>query len=205
DTSYSAKVNINNLNVGSFLKNDTTLGTVSFAANVQGKGLDPRTMAAEGQATLISAEAMGYTYKDIQLDFRANAGDILANLISPDPNLSLVMNAQASWKDQYPSLLMNVNIDSVNLQNLNLTQDDIRYHGQLEANLATADPDFLNGRINLVNSSLLYNGQGYALDSIQLISEATDSLKNINLVSEFLTATVFGNYKLTQVGTAIQD
>src|SRR5690606_36517525 len=127
----------------------------------------PRTMVSKGQAQLISAEAMGYTYKNINLDFNSNAGDILANLVSNDPNLQLTMNAQANWKDKYPALLLNLNIDSINLKNLNLTQDEIRYHGQLEADLATADPDFLNGYVNLVNSSLSYNGKGYALDSIR--------------------------------------
>src|SRR5690606_29795427 len=205
DTSYSAKINIQNLDVGSFMKNDTTIGRVSFAATVAGKSLDPRSMIAKGQAQLISAEAMGYTYKGINLDFNANAGDILANLISTDPNIRLVMNAQANWKDKYPALLLNLNIDSINTKNLNLTQDEIRYRGQLEADLATADPDFLNGSINLVNSSLSYNGTGYALDTIRLVSEATDSLKSINVESEFLNATLFGNYKLTQLGAAIQD
>src|SRR5690606_8172078 len=97
------------------------------------------------------------------------------------------------------------NIDSVNLKNLNLTQDDIRYRGQLKADLATADPDFLNGDINIVNSLLAYNGERYALDSISLSAEATDSLKIINLTSEFLNATVYGNYKLTQLSVAVQD
>ena len=205
DTSYNAKVNIRNLDVGSFIKGDTTMGRITFNATVEGKSLDPRRMVAEAHATLISAEAMGYTYKDIKLDFQAKAGDILANLISNDPNLAVTMNAQANWKDKYPALLMYMNIDSIKLKNLNLTQDDIRYHGQLEADLATADPDYLNGDINIVNSLLLYNGEQYALDTIQLVSEATDSLKSINLSSEFLNANVFGKYKLTQMGTAVQD
>lgn len=204
DTSYNAKVNIQNLNVGGLL-GDTTLGKVTFVADVQGTHLDPRKMEAKGYANLVSAEAMGYLYKDIKLDFQANAGNILANLISDDPNLAVVMNAQAKWTDKYPSLLMNLNIDSVNLKNLNLTQDDIRYHGQLEADLVTADPDYLNGDINVVNSRLLYKGEQYSLDTIQLVSEATDSLKSINLNSEFLNAAIFGKYRLTQLATAIQD
>src|SRR5690606_28445813 len=87
DTSYVAKVNIQNLDVGSFLKNDTTFGKISFSADVKGVSLDPRNMVAEGQANLISAEMMGYTYSNINLDFQANKGDILANLTSIDSNL----------------------------------------------------------------------------------------------------------------------
>jgi len=205
DTSYNAVLNIKNLDVGSFLKNDTTIGKVSFTANIKGTSLDPRKMVAEGEANLISAEAMGYNYKDIKLTFQANAGNILANLISNDPNLAVAMNAQAKWEEKYPSLLMNVNVDSLNLKNLNLTQDDIRYHGKLEADLATADPDYLNGEINMINSLISYNGERYALDTIQLAAEAVDSLKIINLNSEFLNATIFGKYRLTQLATAVQD
>jgi hypothetical protein len=205
DTSYLAKINIENLDVGSFLKNDTTIGKISFSADVKGLSLDPRNMIAEGQASLISAEFMGYTYHDINLDFQANNGDILANLISTDSNLALTMDAQATWKEKYPELKMAINADSIKLKNLNLTQDDIRYHGQLEADLATADPDFLNGDINIINSLVLYNGERYALDSIRLSSEATDSLKILGLESEFLNANIYGQYQLTQLSTAIQD
>ncbi|WP_165870345.1 translocation/assembly module TamB domain-containing protein [Albibacterium bauzanense] len=205
DTSYVAKVNIENLDVSSFLKNDTTFGKINFTADVKGISLDPRNMVAEGQAKLVSAEVMGYTYHDIDIDFKANKGDILANLTSIDTNLTLVMDAQATWKDKYPELKMTVNADSINLKNLKLTEDDIRYHGQLEADLATADPDFLNGDINIINSLISYNGERYALDSIRLSSEATDSLKIIGLESEFLNANIYGQYKLTQLSTAIQD
>ena len=205
DTSYLANVNIQNLDVGSFLKNDTTFGKISFSADVKGVGLNPRNMVAEGQANLISAEVMGYTYSDINLDFQADNGDLLANLTSIDTNLALTMDAKATWKEKYPELLMNMTIDSINLKNLNLTQDDIRYHGQVEADLATADPDFLNGDINIVNSLFSYNGERYALDSIRFSSEATDSLKIIGLESEFLNANIYGQYKLTQLSTAIQD
>src|SRR5690606_14984434 len=114
-----------------------------------------------------------YTYSDINLDFKADKGDMLANLASIDPNLALTMDAQATWKEKYPELKMTVKADSINLKNLKLTEDDIRYHGQLEADLATADPDFLNGDINIVNSLFSYNGERYALDSIRLSSEAT--------------------------------
>lgn len=205
DTSYSAKVNIQNLDVGGFLKNDTTFGAITFVADVEGVGLDPRTMVAKGEATLVDAEVMGYPYHDIKLNFQADKGNILANLLSSDPNIAVNMNAQATWTDKYPQLLMNLNVDSLNLKNLNLVADDIRYHGRLEADLPTADPDYLNGDINVVNSLLLYNGERYALDSIKLHSEATDSLKFLNLEAEFMNAMVYGDYKLTQIGTAIQD
>src|SRR5690606_22718402 len=138
-------------------------------------------------------------------DFKADKGDILANLTSVDSNLALTMDAQATWTEKYPALKMTINADSINLKNLKLTDDDIRYHGQLKADLATADPDYLNGDINIVNSLFSYNGDRYALDSIRLSSEATDSLKIISLESEFLNAKVYGQYKLTQLSTAIQD
>lgn len=205
DTSYSAKVQIQNLDVGSFLKNDTTFGAITFLADVEGTGLDPKTMVAKGSATLVNAEIMGYPYHDIKLDFQADRGNILANMLSTDPNIAVNMNAQATWTEQYPQLLMNLSVDSLNLKNLNLVADDIRYHGRMEVDLPTADPDYLNGDINVVNSLLLYNGERYALDSIKLHSEATDSLKLLNLEAEFMNAMVYGDYKLTQIGTAIKD
>ena len=39
---------------------------------MEGVGLDPRTMVAKGEATLVDAEVMGYPYHDIKLNFQAD-------------------------------------------------------------------------------------------------------------------------------------
>ncbi len=203
DTLYDARINVSNLDLGKFMR-DTTYGKITFVAEIKGKSLDPKKAVANVQAKLISAEFMGYTYSDININGQATNGDIVAHLISNDPNLKLFGNFKADMLGQYPSVNFSMFADSLNLKNLHITKDEIKYHGEIKGNFLTADPDFLNGHLYVVNSLLSYNGDVYPIDSISLTAEASDSLSLINLESEFLNAHIVGQYKLTELSAAVQ-
>lgn len=205
DTVYDANVSIMDIDVGKLIGQDSTLGKISFAAQANGRGLDPATAIADIQANLISAEVMGYTYTDIELNATADQGDIEAFLTSDDPNIHLNMQAFANMREQYPRVKVDLMVDSINLKNLKLMEDEFRYHGRLEADFETADIDHLNGTVNIVNSSIAYNDQRFVLDSVSLRASATDDRTMLQLRSGFLNAHMVGNYELTQLAPAIQD
>jgi len=205
DTTYDADLSIQNVNVGHLMKMDSTLGKISFAAQVKGKGLDPSKLIADIKAKLISAEAMGYTYTNIDLLAKANNGELEASLKSEDPNIRLNMQALANLRERYPTFNMNLLIDSLNTKNLKLTNDNIRFHGKFQANFDSADPDYLNGQVDLSNAIIAYNTDRYVLDTISLIAQSDTSQNLIQLRSEFLNAHMIGSYKLTSLATAFQD
>lgn len=204
DTLYNANIKIEDLDLGK-LMSDTTYGKITLTADVKGKGLDPKNATTDIEAKLASAYFMGYTYSGIDLNAQATSGNIVAHLVSNDPNLKVNGDFKADMRGQYPSADLLISLDSINLKNLNLTEEEIKYHGQIEGSFSTADPDFLNGHLYVVNSLLSYNGSLYPVDSISLTAKATDSLKIINLGSEFINAHIVGDYKLTELSTAIQD
>lgn len=205
DTTYDAHVSIDDLNIGNILNQDSVLGIISAEATVAGSGLDPKNMNATIQARLNHLDAMGYTYRDIQLDAEAKEGDITGTLNSPDPNLQLQLDFAADMRDTYPKVYATLMIDSVNFQNLKLMEDDFRYHGKIVADLETADPDFLNGSVVVSNSSIAYNDDRYTLDDISLRAVADTNRNMLMLRSEFIRAHMVGKYQLTALGTAIQD
>src|SRR5690606_29106857 len=150
-------------------------------------------------------EAMGYTYTDIAIDAKANNGDITASVISTDPNIDFELNAQANMHGEYPRASIDLMVDSINLQNLGLMNDDFRYHGRLVADFETADIDHLNGTVAIVNSSVAYNEERYTLDSVMLRAVSGESSNMLQLRSEFLNAHMIGNYKLSELSASIQD
>ncbi|QNL49457.1 translocation/assembly module TamB [Olivibacter sp. SDN3] len=205
DTTYDATVAISDINVGELMKMDSTLGKVSFTASVKGTGLDPAKAIAAIQAKLISAEAVGYTYTDINLNAKTDNGNMEATLASDDPNIDLDMQAFANLSGKYPSFKMDFMVDSINTKNLNLTEDSIRFHGQFTADFETADPDFLNGQLDLTKAIIAYNNDRYVLDTISIIARADSSQNLIQVRSEFLDAHMIGSYKLTTLANAFQN
>ena len=205
DTVYDAQVSISDIDIGQLLAMDSLLGSVSFAAHAKGTGLDPTTAVADIQGKLISLDAMGYTYSDISIDIAANNGDITATAASDDPNIDFDLDAHADMRGQYPNVNLDLMVDSVNLKNLGLLADDFRYHGRLLADFETADIDYLNGTVDIVNSSIAYNEERYMLDTVRLRAVAQDSSTLMQLQSEFLNAHLVGNYKLSELSASMQD
>ncbi|WP_140938561.1 translocation/assembly module TamB domain-containing protein [Sphingobacterium lumbrici] len=205
DTTYDAYVSIDDFNIGHILNQDSVLGIIAMEANIKGRGLNPQTMIAEVNGTVNRLDAMGYSYQGIVLDLTANDGDIAGKIVSPDPNIKFNLDLAADMRPQYPKVNMELMIDSVNLKNLNLTTDHIRYHGKITADFETADLNYLNGRIDVKQSSIAYNENRFTLDTISLIAIADTSRHTLVLNSEFLHAHLVGKYKLTELGSAIQD
>ena len=205
DTSYNAWVSINDLDIGNILNQDSVLGILSAEAKVVGTGLDPKNMNASVTGRLNSLDAMGYTYRNIDLQAVADHGDITGTLTSPDPNVQLNMDFAADMRNTYPKVKATLQVDSVNLKNLKLMEDDFRYHGKILADFETADPDFLNGSLIVANSAIAYNDERYTLDSIYLRAIADTTRNMLLLKSEFLRAHMVGKYQLTALAPAIQD
>src|SRR5690606_5072212 len=205
DTTYNAYVSIDDLDIGNILNQDSVLGIISAEAKVVGTGLDPKNMNASVDGRLNHLDAMGYTYRDIQLQVDAKDGDIAGTLNSPDPNIQFNMDFAADMRNTYPKVQATLMIDSVNLQNLHLMEENFRYHGKIVADFETADPDYLNGSIVVANSSIAYNDSRYTLDSICVVATADTSRKNLILRSECLQAHMVGKYQLTALAPAIQD
>ncbi|KGE13547.1 translocation/assembly module TamB domain-containing protein [Sphingobacterium deserti] len=205
DTTYDAYVSVDNFNIGNILNQDSVLGIISVEAKVQGRGIDPKTMNAKVEGNLNQLDAMGYTYRNIKLDAQANGGDIAGSLVSPDPNIQLNMDFAADMRGAYPKVQATLMVDSINLQNLKLMDQDFRYHGKIVADFETADPDFLNGSLIVSNSSIAYENDRYTLDTIALRAMADTNRNTILLRSEFLNAHLVGKYRLTELGASIQD
>src|SRR5690606_13348606 len=205
DTTYNAQVSIQDIDIGKLMKMDSVLGKLSFVAQANGSGLNPATAIADIQGKLISLEAMGYEYTDIGINASAKSGDITAAVTSDDPNIDFDLDAHADMRNRYPKATINLMVDSINLKNLHLMDDELRYHGRLVADLETAGIGYLNGTVDIVNSSIAYNDEGYTLDTVRLRAVGQDSSNLLQLRSEFLNAHMVGNYKLSELSASIQD
>ncbi len=205
DTTYDATLSIDHFNIGHILKQDSVLGEIAMDVHIKGTGLDPKTMVASVQGSVNKLEALKYNYHNIKLDITAQNGDIAGNINSIDPNIQFNLDLAADMRDKYPRVHVDMMIDSINLQNLNLMEDNFRYQGKLSADFETADLNYLNGKLSISQSSIAYNNDRYALDSINLIARATEDRNTILLRSEFLRAHLVGKYKLTELGASMQD
>jgi hypothetical protein len=205
NATYSANIKADNLNVGALTKQPQMVGSITLSANIKGTGIDPKKASLQFSGDIASAYVKGYTYKNLVLKGTAVNGSYTAIARMKDPNINFSLNAQANMNKKYPSVKATLVIDSINLQKLNFAQADTRFHGKIVADVPTANPDYLNANIQATDLLLVNAGQRIRLDTVSLISTANADSSSLRLKTSMLTAHMAGRYKLTEIGTAMQD
>jgi hypothetical protein len=202
---YDAQLNVVDLDLKYILRNPD-LGKVSATASANGVGIDPKTMAAKAKASVEYADYNGYTYRNLNLDASIAKGTADVKSVMRDPNLSFSLDATAMIKNTYPAVRMDLKLDSANLQKLGFYEQQLKLHGDVYADLSSTDPDALDGTIDLSHIIIQENGKRHAHpDTIRIVAVAdSGSNRSLSVYSDVLGARLAGQYKLTEIGTALE-
>lgn len=201
---YDALVNLDQFDLGRLLRNDS-IGKISLDANVKGVGLDAKTANATLSGKVKQGKFNGYNYTNLNLDGLIANGTFEAKAAMNDPNLTFKLVTSGGFKDKYPAIKLKMNLDIADLDKLNLHAGPLKIKGNIVADVPTADLDFLNARVDLTDINFANEKEQIALDSIKIRAIATSEKNTISLQSQFANATVDGQFKLSEIGTALQN
>ena len=201
---YDALVELDNFDLGRFLKNDS-IGKTTLKANIKGSGLDPKTANATGSATIIKANYNKYVYQNVNLSGHINNGNFEVTADAKDPNLTFGLISSGSFKDKFPSGKLKLNVDIADLNKLNLHAGPLKLKGIIDADFQTINLDYLNGNINATTLFISNEKHEVTLDTVTLIATSTPEKNILFLQSPFLDAEVNGTYKLSQIATALSN
>ncbi|MDR7209507.1 translocation/assembly module TamB domain-containing protein [Flavobacterium piscis] len=200
---YDANVYLLDFDLGRLIKNDS-VGKITLNAKVKGIGLDPKTAQAELDGIVQKAVFNRYTYRDLALKGNIENGSFAVKSGMKDPNLNFNLTASGNTKQKYPSIKLKLNMDIADLEKLNLHAGPMKLRGNIDADVANSNPDFLNGKVFLSNVQILQDAEPIVLDSVRVIAFSDDRQNNIKISSQFLKAEVDGKYKLTTLVSAIK-
>ncbi|MBF4494385.1 translocation/assembly module TamB [Flavobacterium sp. MR2016-29] len=200
---YDATVYLLDFDLGRLIKNDS-IGKITLKAKVKGKGLDPKTAQAQFDGLVQKAVFNKYTYRDLALKGNIENGSFAVKSGMKDPNLNFNLTASGNTKDKYPSVQLKLNLDIADLEKLHLHAGPMKLRGNVDADIANSNPDFLNGKVFLSNIQILQDAEPIVLDSVRVIAFSDNTRNNIKISSQFLKAEVDGKYKLTTLASAIK-
>ncbi|RZJ35921.1 MAG: translocation/assembly module TamB [Flavobacterium sp.] len=201
---YNADVNLAEFDLGKLMRNDS-LGRISLTAQVKGSGLNPNTANADVKGNITKATYNHYTYRNLALNGNISHGNFVVDAGMNDPNLTFDLAANGGFNDKYPSAQLKLNLDIADLEKLHLHAGPMKIRGNVDADIPTADPDYLNATVSLHHIQFLQDEDPVLLDSITIVSVATPERDSIRIKSQFLKVNADGKYKLTQLGTALQQ
>jgi translocation and assembly module TamB len=202
---YNAVISTTALNLGAIMQQPQNVGAISTSFTVSGRGFNPDNANAKISGNIISAEVKKYTYHNLALNATLANQKFTADAGIQDPNISFALQAEGNMGGKMPGFSINANIDSIKTLPLNLTPNEIVYRGKITANVPELNLDALNGEVFILNSLLVMNGQRIALDSVSLVAKNVNGDETIALKTDFVNATIQGQYKLQQLGDIMME
>ncbi len=202
---YNMLLNAYALNLGAIMKDPKTYGTLSGNFKAIGSGFDPNTANAKINGVISSVGYNQYTYKNIKLDASVADKKYTVNTSVRDPNINLSLAASGAMNAKYPSLHLTADVDSIKTQPLHFTTQTLIYHGRIDGDFSSLDPDNLAGNLLVTHSILVNNGQRFSFDSLALNADNAGDIHTLSVKSDFLSATIKGRYKLTQMADVFQQ
>ncbi|WP_316840482.1 translocation/assembly module TamB domain-containing protein [Pedobacter gandavensis] len=202
---YTANINLNNFNVGKLLKQQAQLGRVTAKATVNGTGLDPKTASLKINGQVLSAGYNKYTYKNLNINgtYAKQKLDLKSNMA--DSNLNFNLTAAVNIAGKYPAVKAKMDLTQVDLKALNFSPTEFKVAGIIDADLSTADMDYLNGDVFIKGLQVVKEGKKINVDTIQLHAETTAEKSLLTLKSELMSARIDGKYQLSNLATAVTN
>ncbi|HEX8576881.1 MAG TPA: translocation/assembly module TamB domain-containing protein [Flavobacterium sp.] len=201
---YNLDAALDNFDVGKLIKNPS-VGKITLKTNVKGTGLNPKTARATVAAHVASANFNKYTYRNLIVKGNIGNGLFSAKADIKDPNLKFDLVTSGSFKDKYPKGKLRFNVDIADLNKLNLHAGPMKIRGTVDADIQSANLDYLNGKIMVHNLTIANAKEQFVTDTISIVAIATAEKNSVTLDSQFADATITGKYKLSAIGTSLKS
>ncbi len=201
---YNFDASLNNFKLGSLLKNDS-IGKITLKTTIKGIGFNPKTANTLINATINKVNFNNYTYQNLLVDGRINNGLFNAIATIKDPNLQFDLVSSGSFNDKYPKGKIHLNIDITDLNKLNLNARPLKLRGVMDADIQSADLDYLNGKMSIHHLIIANEKDQFTTDSINLIAVSTEQKNSIVLNSPFMDAEFMGKFKLSTIASSVNN
>ncbi len=201
---YDISLNATHLEMGKLMQNPKW-GPLTGDFEAKGKGYDWQTANAFFTGNINSITLNGYAYHNIKAEGSIADKSFTIKTSVADSNFTASLTATGLFSGGFPTLHLEATIDSIKTMPLHFTSTPVFYHGQIKGNFQNMTPDSLDGNLIVSNSILVNNGKRITLDSLTLNAENGPDDQSIALKSDFLSASIKGKFKLTQLADIFQQ
>lgn len=201
---YQANIRTSGLKLGSILRMQDQVGSLSGNFVVNGTGLTPETMNASFRANVSSLGYNRYQYRNIRLNGKLRRSTFNGTADINDPNVDLNLTASGSFAGS-PSFRVSGMIDSIKTLPLNLTTQSLVFRGAVNGRVNNLNPDHLDAHLLLTNTLLVSEEHRLAMDTIDFLSGRSDTGNFMRLNSDIVNAAIDGQYRFADLGKIVQS
>lgn len=205
--SYQGKLASTDFEVGTFIGSDR-IGRVSLNASIDGRGLTAKDINAKLEGSVVSAELLGYAYKNIEVNGSFVKSTFEGNFNINEENIALNFKGSVDLNGQLPKFNFHSEVAHANLFALQLLKkrEDATVSGIMDVNFTGSNIDNLLGSIVL--SKVRYQQKGdkqFAFNDFELKAFEVGDIKTIRLRSDIMDAEFIGQFAFRNIPKAVNN
>ena len=201
---YSGKISSSGFQLGQFL-NNSKLGTIALDGKVSGTGFKINSLNADFDGKIHQLAFSGYNYQHITVNGNFSKKLFTGHLSIDDPNLKIKgLDGQINLSKDEPEFNFDASLQSVNLKQLKITNEDFSLTGHFSLNFTGDNIDNFLGTAKVYDASLRHDSTRLSFDSLSLTSLIVDGNKILNFQSNEVEGALTGKFKILELPDAFK-
>ncbi|MEQ8519961.1 MAG: translocation/assembly module TamB domain-containing protein [Cytophagales bacterium] len=196
---YSGKLSSRNFKLGKLIGREDLVKTINIKANVNGKGFNAKEADMQMEATLSKSVIYGYQYNEIKFNAHLKENLFDGSFNVKDSALNVVLNGLVNLDPEIEKIDIQGEIINADLDRINLSEKEGFVKGKVDLDFAGLTFDKTSGYGNLSDIEVFYDDKYLELDTMSIISQLTEGIRNIEINSDLFNANIKGNFKLKSV------
>jgi len=201
---YKGNLKVRDFNVNSWLdEQPNPFGKTSFDVSINGSGFTLDDLNADVKGSVAYFDFDDHPYKKMYLDGTFDQKQFNGILKIDDPILNLDFDGTIDLNESEPKFAINTNINKLNFQELNLTNQDIQVTGKMQLDIQGDDTDNFIGTVNLLDVVMIKDEIEYSFGDMIVEADENDE-RTVKLTSEIFDATFSGQFSFRDMHFALQ-
>lgn len=200
---YDLDISPQNYQIGKLTGQEAMLETLTGTITAKGTGFNPKTMQAVVTASVKQMQYKQYNYRNAAFSARLNKGIIQSEGYINDSSLNMQYHIIADVRNNYPVINGSINIDTAQLQRLNLYPDVLNFslHANIQAN--NLRPRNLDIHTVIDDIRMQTGNSFYTLDSVLLLATSSAGKDDITFTSPFFSFNANGAFDYDKIPGAV--
>ena len=203
EPSYEGLLNTYHFNAGKLFQFES-LGLLNFKGKVAGSSFTLNKIKTNIEGNIDSIEFNKYTYTNIKTNGLLQKGSFNGTLRIKDPNINFISNIELDLNNKAPHINAVGDLLNANLQELHISNNNIQLTGLLDINFEGNNIDDFTGYAKFFNGKLKGTAAVVNFDSLTLQSSTLNGIKNIQLASDDIQASINGKFNILHLPASVQ-
>ncbi|OJJ23380.1 hypothetical protein BKI52_03190 [marine bacterium AO1-C] len=201
DNSVRASLKATGIQLG-LLTDQDDVGALNFDAFIDAQQNPQKTQVDSLLLQVSALEYKKYIYSGLKVNSKFINNIIENTIFYKDEQASLDLQNVIDLTEKKPSVFLRGNVYDLHLHKMNLFEDSLNIKAQIEGEIQGFDVDSILGYMHINDAIVEYHNKKLNLDSLHLDIKEKENARNITLKSDFLNATIKGQFNIKELPSA---